>query len=201
MTHPDRIIIGCILVAALSAGVVYFQIHDVMQSLHGVENKRSEYLSKNMSVFADLDDSGFLEANYSNFRNVLDRKSSDSKRKIEWIKLLESARSKLDLAEMSFEIYPVRSILQNQAELLVSVSVEVIELKVSVLHDGKISELVNYLNTNAPNEFVISALEINRMERKINNGITTAKMINLEVLCTIKWYSIDVTGDSNDIQS
>jgi len=102
---------------------------------------------------------------------------------------------------MSFEIYPVRSILQNQAELLVSVSVEVIELKVSVLHDGKISELVNYLNTNAPNEFVISALEINRMERKINNGITTAKMINLEVLCTIKWYSIDVTGDSNDIQS
>jgi len=201
MTHPDRIIIGCILIAALSAGVVYFQIHDVMQSLHGVENKRSEYLSKNMSVFADLDDSGFLEANYSNFRNVLDRKSSDSKRKIEWIKLLESARSKLDLAEMSFEIYPVRSILQNQAELLVSVSVEVIELKVSVLHDGKISELVNYLNTNAPNEFVISALEINRMERKINNGITTAKMINLEVLCTIKWYSIDVTGDSNDIQS
>jgi len=201
MTHPDRIIIGCILVAALSAGVVYFQIHDVMQSLHGVENKRSEYLSKNMSVFADLDDSDFLEANYSNFRNVLDRKSSDSKRKIEWIKLLESARSKLDLAEMSFEIYPVRSILQNQAELLVSVSVEVIELKVSVLHDGKISELVNYLNTNAPNEFVISALEINRMERKINNGITTAKMINLEVLCTIKWYSIDVTGDSNDIQS
>jgi len=201
MTHPDRIIIGCILVAALSAGVVYFQIHDVMQSLHGVENKRSEYLSKNMSVFADLDDSGFLEANYSNFRNVLDRKSSDSKRKIEWITLLESARSKLDLAEMSFEIYPVRSILQNQAELLVSVSVEVIELKVSVLHDGKISELVNYLNTNAPNEFVISALEINRMERKINNGITTAKMINLEVLCTIKWYSIDVTGDSNDIQS
>lgn len=199
--HLDRTIIGFALATTLSAGVVYFQVNDVMQSQSWVEKKRSEFLSKNVSVFTNLDDSDFLEANYTSFRGILDKNTSDSKSKVKWIKLLESAKSQLDLAEMSFEIYPARSIAQNQAELLVAVSVEVIELKVSVLHDGKISELVNYLNTYAPNEFVITALDIKRNRRKIDNGITTAKMINLDVLFTIKWYSIDVIGESNDIQS
>lgn len=201
MMHLDRTIIGFALATTLSAGVVYFQVNDVMQSQRWVEKKRSEFLSKNGSVFTNLDDSDFLEANYTSFRGILDKNTSDSKSKVKWIKLLESAKSQLDLAEMSFEIYPARSIAQNQAELLVAVSVEVIELKVSVLHDGKISELVNYLNTYAPNEFVITALDIKRNRRKIDNGITTAKMINLDVLFTIKWYSIDVIGESNDIQS
>jgi len=60
---------------------------------------------------------------------------------------------------------------------------------------------MNYLNANAPNNFVITALDINRIERKIDSAISPPKMVNLEVLCTIEWYSIDMIGNGNDVQS
>jgi len=79
----------------------------------------SRKVSGNASVLASLDDSSFLESNYKEFKNVINRKSFDSRRKVEWINLLKSAKSQLDLAEMSFEIYPARSIVQNHAEHLI----------------------------------------------------------------------------------
>ena len=84
---------------------------------------------------------------------------------------------------------------------MVSVGVELIELKLSLMHDGKLSEFMNYLNAYAPNEFVVTKLDISRVERVINNGITTPKMINLEAFCTIKYYSIDAVGDGDVSQS
>jgi len=197
----DRAIIGFLSAAGLSVGMIYFQYNNVTQSMNEVEKRRSEFLSGNASVLASLDDSSFLESNYKEFKNVINRKSFDSRRKVEWINLLKTAKSQLDLAEMSFEIYPARSIVQNHAELLVSVNVEIIELKVSVLHDGKISELLSYLNTHAPNDFSVDTFDISRVERKTKNDTDTQKMINLEVLCTIKWYSLDMIGEGNDLQS
>ena len=201
MKYPDRAVSVYLLAATLAAGAIYSEVQNISQSNSEIERKRTEFLTKKVSVFAGMDDSGFLETNYSSFTDMLGRNSSDSKGKVEWIKLLKSAKSQLDLTEMSFDIYPARSITQNQDELLVSISVEVIELKLSLLHDGKISEFMNYLNANAPNNFVVTALEINRIERKVDSAISPPKMVNLEVLCTIEWYSIDMIGNGNDVQS
>ena len=197
MKYPDHVITGSVLAIALSVGATYFQVQSIARSAGTVDKNRSEFLSKKVSLIAGIDDSDFLNTNYSVFETILGRNSSDSKRKAEWINLLKSAKSQLDLTEMSFDIYPARAITQNQQELLVSISVEIIELKLSLLHDGKLVEFINFLNAHAPNEFVIAALELKR----VDNERTAPKMINLEALCTIKWYSIDMIGESDDLQS
>ena len=189
------------MVAALSVSAISFQLKNVMQSLSIIEKKRSEFLSSEVAVYTSLEDSRFLEINNLAFERILHRNSAVSKRKIEWINLLKSAQSQLNLAEMSFEIYPSSPITTSRDDLWVSVGVEFIELNLSLVHDGKLSELLNFLNTYAPNEFAISKIDINRVERKVNNGITTPKIINLEVRCTIKWYSIDMVGDGDGYQS
>ncbi len=201
MKYPDNAIFIFIMVATLSVSVIFFQLQNVMQSRSGVEKKRSEFLSSEVAAYTSLEDSRFLETTNLAFERILHRNSAVSKRKIEWIKLLKTAQAQLNLAEMSFEIHPPRSVTSSRDDLWVAVGVEFIELKLSLVHDGKLSELLSYLNTYAPNEFIVSKIEINRVERDINNGITTPKIINLEVRCTVKWYSIDMVGEDSGYQS
>ena len=195
MKRLDSVIAVLLVATTLSVGGVTIQAQKIVNIQDETDRKRSDFLSQRLSLFTSLDDSRFLEANGTAFKDILEESSANSKRKIEWINFLKSAGSQLNLAEMSFEIYPSRSITQAQDELMVSVGVELIELKLSLMHDGKLSEFMNYLNAYAPNEFVVTKLDISRVERVINNGITTPKMINLEAFCTIKYYSIDAVGD------
>lgn len=201
MKRLDSVIAVLLVATTLSVGGVTIQAQKIVNIQDETDRKRSDFLSQRLSLFTSLDDSRFLEANGTAFKDILEESSANSKRKIEWINFLKSAGSQLNLAEMSFEIYPSRSITQAQDELMVSVGVELIELKLSLMHDGKLSEFMNYLNAYAPNEFVVTKLDISRVERVINNGITTPKMINLEVFCTIKYYSIDAVGDGDVSQS
>ncbi len=201
MKRLDSVIAVLLVATTLSVGGVTIQAQKIVNIQDETDRKRSDFLSQRLSLFTSLDDSRFLEANGTAFKDILEESSANSKRKIEWINFLKSAGSQLNLAEMSFEIYPSRSITQAQDELMVSVGVELIELKLSLMHDGKLSEFMNYLNAYAPNEFVVTKLDISRVERVINNGITTPKMINLEALCTIKYYSIDAVGDGDVSQS
>jgi len=201
MKRLDSVIAVLLVATTLSVGGVTIQAQKIVNIQDETDRKRSDFLSQRLSLFTSLDDSRFLEANGTAFKDILEESSANSKRKIEWINFLKSAGSQLNLAEMSFEIYPSRSITQAQDELMVSVGVELIELKLSLMHDGKLSEFMNYLNAYAPNEFVVTKLDISRVERVINNGITTPKMINLEAFCTIKYYSIDAVGDGDVSQS
>ena len=201
MKRLDSVIAVLLVATTLSVGGVTIQAQKIVNIQDETDRKRSDFLSQRLSLFTSLDDSRFLEANGTAFKDILEESSANSKRKIEWINFLKSAGSQLNLAEMSFEIYPSRSITQAQDELMVSVGVELIELKLSLMHDGKLSEFMNYLNAYAPNEFVVTKLDISRVERVINSGITTPKMINLEALCTIKYYSIDAVGDGDVSQS
>lgn len=201
MKRLDSVIAVLLVATTLSVGGVTIQAQKIVNIQDETDRKRSDFLSQRLSLFTSLDDSRFLEANGTAFKDILEESSANSKRKIEWINFLKSAGSQLNLAEMSFEIYPSRSITQAQDELMVSVGVELIELKLSLMHDGKLSEFMNYLNAYAPNEFVVTKLDISRVERVINNGITTPKMINLETFCTIKYYSIDAVGDGDVSQS
>ena len=201
MKRLDSVIAVLLVATTLSVGGVTIQAQKIVNIQDETDRKRSDFLSQRLSLFTSLDDSRFLEANGTAFKDILEESSANSKRKIEWINFLKSAGSQLNLAEMSFEIYPSRSITQAQDELMVSVGVELIELKLSLMHDGKLSEFMNYLNAYAQNEFVVPKLAISRVERVINNGITTPKMINLEAFCTIKYYSIDAVGDGDVSQS
>ena len=136
------------------------------------------------------------QANAPQARVAADSRSSElssyqnPQRKVSWIKTLQSAKTDVGIAEMSFEIYPIQPIAGDLQDLQVAVGFESVVLQVSMLHDGLLATLIAYLEEHAPNPFTVTALSIERVGESADSKI--AASINAEI--TIKWYLIEIEG-------
>jgi len=201
LSFIDRSVCAFVLVVAACAAAVTFQYKRISDGYHKIAVARSAFSSGQRAALAEHDDQVFFKKNRSAFNSAIEQNMFDSSHRVQWISLLESAKSKLGISEMSFEIYPSREVSKNHPELLFTIGVESIELKMSLLHDGRLVEVMDYLSAHAPNSYAVTNMEITKSDRKIDNGITSPKIIGLEVLCTLEWYSIDLKSESADVQT
>jgi len=222
MFFDRRVILYLILTAGCICAMCY-QLHAVASGAGALESQKKGFLSSRNAAFKVVEDTTFLEANYSQLQKLVDdqkirvrqhvgqigdqanalqaRVTADSKsselnsyqnpqRKVSWIKTLQSAKTNVGVAEMSFEIYPIQSIAGNLQDLQVAVGFESVVLQVSMLHDGLLATLIAYLEEHAPNPFTVTALSIERVGESADSKI--AARINAEI--TIKWYVIEIEG-------
>jgi len=194
----DRSVWVFVLVATACGAALVFQYKKVSVGYKNIEVAKSAFYTGQRASLAEHDDQIFLKKNRSDFKQVVEKNRFDSRNRVQWVSLLESAKSMLGISEMSFEIYPSREVSTNHPELFFTIGVESIELKISLLHDGKLVELMDYLRVHAPISYAVTKMEIAKSDRKIDNGMTSPKIIGLEVLCTIEWYSIDLKSESVD---
>jgi len=120
--------------------------------------------------------------------------SNAALRKVQWVRLLETAKTQVGISAMSFDVYPYQAVVSSRQEFKVQVGVEKIVLNLSLLHDGKLADLIKYLEDHAPNVFVVTAVSIERVDESTTNGFTDREEIRLKAELTIQWYLIEVAG-------
>lgn len=203
----DRRAVLFLLLTALFLGAIFYQYQLVSSNVSETENGKRRFQAESITALNFIEELAFLHKNYPEFQNltesqhVIDRRelvdnnNLDSQRKVSWIKHLESAKNHLAIAEMNFDIYPYRPVADGLQGLMISIGVESIVLRVSLLHDGVLAQLLTYLKEYAPNPFVISSLEVER----IQSADTSTTQINAVV--TMAWHLIDVDGVSDAVSS
>ncbi len=183
----------------------HFLVNKVVAGGTQIESSKNRFQLSRDSVARTVVDTQFLQKSYPAFTGLVHQnrveliseslsvEASSTQRKISWIKLLESARSDLNISKMSFEVYPIESVTEGQEGLSVDVGFEAIILDVSLLHEGVLGELMNYLYERAPVMFTVSKMSIDRNSN--GPGRSSAENINAEI--AIRWYVIRVEEHGN----
>lgn len=194
----DRGIVVLMVAALASSAAIVLQYNRIILGQVEAEKSRGLFLSRKNSIIAGYEEQHYLKANYQAAKNAVTKKSSDAQQKLKWLKVLESVKSELGISELALEIYPQRPAIAHSTDLLVSVGVTTINIKVSLLHDGKLTDFISYLRENAPEKFVVTSFSIERVDRTVDNGITNPKKTLLEAEFTLEQYALSVAGSGGD---
>ena len=212
MRYLDRRTCLLLIGNVLCLLVLIYPLLTVSSSVVRSADQKNRFLADKKTALATLEELEFLEKNYPAFQAFIDNQKfeygpvsdglggMESQRKLSWIKHLQSSKTRLGIRQMSFELYPYQPIADNLESLEISIGVESIVLRVSLLHDGVLAELLEKLTHNAPNPFVVTAIEIDRvgLNRK---GVAANGEDNITAEITMTWYLIDAEGADNDVAS
>ncbi len=113
----------------------------------------------------------------------------DEKKRVDWVDAVNSARSKMKLPLVRYQISPQTSF---SAEYLsgseyVSVNVSQVKLEAGLLHEGDLKDLFKWMDLYAPGQLHVSHCEMKQMEAVFGYYGDSA---NLTVLCELNWYVI-----------
>ena len=78
MKRLDSVIAVLLVATTLSVGGVTIQAQKIVNIQDETDRKRSDFLSQRLSLFTSLDDSRFLEANGTAFKDILEESSANS---------------------------------------------------------------------------------------------------------------------------
>lgn len=205
MRAVDSIAATLVLCVVLSSLVIFTQYKRGWSAQINTERSQSRTVNDNHNAVLKIEELRFLKANYSAFTDLTDQNTSKAQRRVSWIELLEKAKIDLQIAELSFDIYPRRLINNNQGMNnqtdLIAVGVETLVLRASLLHEGIIPLLTDYLRRHSMTPFIISAFEIKRIEDISASTTLMGKNANVLAEFTIQWYSLDVLEDGTDVSS
>lgn len=212
------------LTASCVAAIVY-QFMTLASEVADMKKRKNSFLLTKKTALDVIEDTVYLKANYSQFQQLVDDQKltigqhtamvddqadltlsgkissqtgyQHAQRKVAWIKTLQAAKANVNIAEMSFEIFPIQSIAGTLQNLQVGIGFESIVLQVSLLHDGLLAALIAYLEAYAPNPFLVTALTIEKADESIDTNIVALYKAKI----TIKWYLIEIEGTHDDMAS
>lgn len=197
------LVIASALVTVFCVVVMYAQYRSVLDSAAQSDIQHRLFRSDKQTAFLSMQENSFLQTNYPMFQKIVQgyQGSNAALRKVQWVRLLETAKTQVGISAMSFDVYPYQAVVSSRQEFKVQVGVEKIVLNLSLLHDGKLADLIKYLEDHAPNVFVVTAVSIERVDESTTNGFTDREEIRLKAELTIQWYLIEVAGADDAIAS
>ena len=194
MMYFDRQLCSLLAMTVVAAMII-------LVTWSSVFGKRKEMLlhSQTFSAHRDaayktIEDQKFMEANYHLFDQLMDKKTNAGYHRKDWIELLSLAKNELNIAQISFDIFPEVQLFSDIDRKSIEVGYEVIDVKLGLLHDGELLSFLAYINEQLTISYEITRMEITRVNRKNNNRLANQMQVNITVNFSIKWYSIANSG-------
>lgn len=160
--------------------------------------KQSELGDVEMA-FEKLREDERLTALYLAEFNALEEKGVfDKKQRVDWVDAVNSARSKMKLPLVRYQISPQVSF---SAEYLmgseyVTVNASQVKLEAGLLHEGDLDDLFKWMDLYAPGQLHVSHCEMKQMEKVFDYYGDRA---NLTVLCELNWYVVSPLSDVEEV--
>lgn len=192
MKYFDRTLFFIMFFAALLLMVILLVLSDQARAQSGITKQHALFKTKHAGTVSEMANRDFLVKNYDAYESAIRRLGMGAKQRREWVEWLGVAKNELNLSEVEFDIYPLVEVVSDD---VINIGQETISLKLSLLHEGQLLELISYLRRQVRYPFEIISMEIKRDAAKLDNGLTKPKQRNLIVRCDIRWYSIDASGE------
>ncbi len=199
MTAIDKPTMLALLLALISACLIAVFISNVHRGQVKIESLRSQYYQSRDEAFDRIEDQSYMAENSADYQRIMKSVGTGSAQRRSWVEALSDAKDNLNLSELQFDVYPLTPINLSRSGYPINVGYEVIELALGLVHEGQLLKLFEYLATSISTPFEITSLVMHRVDNKKNSELTTAEEINLQVVCTIRWYSIGMIGDGHAI--
>lgn len=192
---PLIILFICILLcSSMIAGSFYFNA--AMEKDYKLKKSQYQTISRR---YLDIDqEEKLLLDYYPRFVQLYNGGIIGRERRLDWIEALRQSGEIVDIPKLSYAI-------ESQSEYIPSYSINYngfklyssrMELKLGLLHEGDIFNLLNELNNNAKGFYTVSQCSFKRKQDKI---VFVKDRVNIDSACTLQWITINLP-DGKDIE-
>jgi hypothetical protein len=131
---------------------------------------------------------------YPTFLSLYEQGVLGPERRLSWIEALKSAGSDLGVPQVEFNIDPQQPFVPTFAlnTGTFELGSSVMRLSLGLLHEGDLVGLFEALDEKAQGLYSVDACTLSR----INSNTTLAHALqpNIEAVCTLRWFTLDVAG-------
>ncbi|MEQ8426456.1 MAG: hypothetical protein RLT87_08145 [Gammaproteobacteria bacterium] len=192
---PLILLFACVLVSgSMIAGSYYF--NTAMEKEYKLQKTQFQTISRR---YLDIDqEEKLLLDYYPRFVKLYNDGIIGRERRLDWIEALRQSGEKVDIPKLSYaiesqsEYLPAYSINYNGFKLYSSR----MELKLGLLHEGDMFNLLNALNNNAKGLYTVSQCSFKKRENQIR---FERDHVNIDTACTLQWITINLP-DGKDIE-
>ena len=194
MTYFDQRLYSLLAMMVIAMMTILVMCSNVFSKQKEILLHSQTFSTYRDAAFRSIEDQKFMEANYHLFEQLMDKKTSVGYYRKDWIELLSLAKNELNIAQISFDIFPEVQLFSNIDRKSIEVGYEVIDIKLGLLHEGELLSFLEYINEQLTISYEITRMEITRVNRKNNNRLANQMQVNITVNFSIKWYSIANSG-------
>ena len=194
MTYFDQRLYSLLAMMVIAMMTILVMCSNVFSKQKEILLHSQTFSTHRDAAFRSIEDQKFMEENYHLFEQLMDKKTSVGYYRKDWIELLSLAKNELNIAQISFDIFPEVQLFSNIDRKSIEVGYEVIDIKLGLLHEGELLSFLEYINEQLTISYEITRMEITRVNRKNNNRLANPMQVNITVNFSIKWYSIANSG-------
>ena len=194
MTYFDQRLYSLLAMMVIAMMTILVMCSNVFSKQKEILLHSQTFSTYRDAAFRSIEDQKFMEENYHLFEQLMDKKTSVGYYRKDWIELLSLAKNELNIAQISFDIFPEVQLFSNIDRKSIEVGYEVIDIKLGLLHEGELLSFLEYINEQLTISYEITRMEITRVNRKNNNRLANPMQVNITVNFSIKWYSIANSG-------
>ena len=194
MTYFDQRLYSLLAMMVIAMMTILVMCSNVFSKQKEILLHSQTFSTYRDAAFRSIEDQKFMEENYHLFEQLMDKKTSVGYYRKDWIELLSLAKNELNIAQISFDIFPEVQLFSNIDRKSIEVGYEVIDIKLGLLHEGELLSFLEYINERLTISYEITRIQITRADRKINNRLANQMQVNITVNCSIKWYTIVHSG-------